>query len=94
MVRVWSRLIAAVVQHWLMIGTIWGDPSRSLDKVWQAVRGFVGRLAAALDSPSALERVLADMRETFTKTCRRDKRSKAGTFELLNDVELLDFSLT
>lgn len=49
MVRVWSRLIAAIIQHWLMIGTVWGDPSRSLAKVWKAVSGFVGRLTAALD---------------------------------------------
>lgn len=94
MVRVWSRLTAAVVQHWLMVGTIWGNPSRSLDKVWQAVSRFVGRLAAALDCPIELQRVFVDMRQTFAKTCRRDKRSKAGTFELLNDVQLLDFHLT
>ncbi len=94
MVRVWSRLLAAVIQHWLMVGTIWGDPSRSLAKVWQAVQHFVGRLAVSLDRVVELERVLADMRATFAKTCRRDKRSKPGTFELLNDVELLDFELT
>jgi hypothetical protein len=94
MVRVWSRLLAAVIQHWLMVGTIWGDPSRSLDKVWQAVQPFVGRLAVSLEHMAELERVLADMRTTFAKTCRRDKRSKPGTFELLNDVELLDFELT
>jgi hypothetical protein len=94
MVCVWSRLLAAVIQHWLMVDTIWGDPSRSLDKVWQAVQHFVGRLAVSLDRLAELERVLADMRATFAKTCRRDKRSKPGTFELLNDVELLDFELT
>lgn len=94
MVRVWSRLLAAVIQHWLMVGTIWGDPSRSLAKVWQAVQGFVNRLATALDCRATLQRVLADMREVFTKTCRRNKRSKPGTFELLNDVERLDFELT
>lgn len=94
MVRVWSRLLAAVIQHWLMVGTIWGDPSRSLDKVWQAVQQFVGRLAVSLDRLTELERVLAEMRVTFTKTCRRDKRSKPGTFELLNDIALLDFELT
>jgi hypothetical protein len=94
MVRVWSRLTAAVVQHWLMVGAVWGDPSRSLPKVWQAVQQFVGRLAAALDSTPELERVLADLRATLAKTCRRDKRSKPGTFELLNDVALLDFELT
>jgi hypothetical protein len=94
MVRVWSRLVAAVIQHWLMIGTIWGDPSRSLGKVWQAVQHFVGRLAVSLDRLAELERVIADMGATFAKTCRRDKRSKPGTFELLNDVQLLDFELT
>jgi len=94
MVRVWSRLIAVVVQHWLTVGTVWGDATRSLHKVYEAVRAFVGRLAAALDCPTELERVFADMGQTFAKTCRRDKRSKAGTFELLNDVGLLDFCLT
>lgn len=94
MVRVWSRLLAAVVQHWLTVGTVWGDPTRSLGKVYEAIRAFAGRLAAALESLTGLERVLADMRQTFAKTCRRDKRSSAGTFELLNDVELLDFRLT
>lgn len=94
MVRVWSRLLAAVVQHWLTVGSAWGDPTTSLHKVYEAVRSFVGRLAAALDRGTDLERVLADMRQTFAKTCKRDKRAKAGTFELLNDVELLDFCLT
>ena len=63
-------------------------------KVSEAVRDFAGRLAATLDCPTALEQVLEEMAATFTKTCRRDKRSKAGTFELLNDVGLLDFRLT
>lgn len=94
MVRVWSRLVAAVVQHWLTVGSVWGDPTRSLHKVYEAVRTFVGRLAAALDCVTALERLFTDMSQTFAKTCRRDKRSKAGTFELLNDVGLLDFALT
>jgi len=91
MVRVWSRLMAVLVQHWLTVGSVWGDATRSLHKVCDAVRDFVGRLAAALDCLTELERVLADMRQTFATTCRRDKRSKAGTFELLNDVGLLDF---
>src|SRR5713226_7541028 len=27
MVRVWSRLVAVVVQHWLTVGSVWGDPT-------------------------------------------------------------------
>jgi len=94
MVRVWSRLLAALVQHWLVLASAWGDPTRSLSKVCEAVRKFVGRLVASLDQLSALERVLADLCQAIAKTCRRNKRSKPGTFELLNDVSLLDFRLT
>jgi hypothetical protein len=94
MVGVWSRLLAALVQHWLVIAGVWGDPTKSLSKACEAIRDFIGRLAASLDQQSALERVLADMYAAMAKTCRRNKRSKPGTFELLNDVSLLDFSLT
>jgi hypothetical protein len=94
MVRVWSRLLAAVIQHWLTVDTAWGDPKTSLHKVYAATRGFIGRLAGALESLPELERVLEAMRQTFAKTCRRNTRSKPGTFELLNNVDRLDFSVT
>lgn len=94
MVRVWARLLAAVVQHWLVIASIWGDPTKSLSKACEAIRAFASRLAAALTCLADLERVLGDIRKALAKTCGRDKRSKPGTFELLNDVELLDFCLT
>jgi hypothetical protein len=94
LVRVWSRLLAAVVQHWLVIASVWGDPTKSLSKACEAVRAFAGRLAAALKSLVELERVLGDIRQALAKTCRRDPRSKPGTFELLNDADLLDFCLT
>jgi hypothetical protein len=94
MVGVWSRLLAALVQHWLTIASVWGDPTKSLSKVGEAIRDFAGRIAASVDRPSELTRVLADLAAALAKTCRRNKRSKPGTFELLNDVSLLDFDLT
>jgi DDE family transposase len=94
LVRVWSRLLAVVVQHWLVLASVWGDPTKSLTKAYEAVRDFAGRLAAALTQETELERVLDDIRKTTAKTCRRDPRSQPGTFELLNDVDLLDFCLT
>jgi Transposase DDE domain len=92
MVRVWSRLIGALVQHWLVIASAWGDPTKSLSKVCEAIRPFLGRIAAGLNQLAELERALTDMCQAIAKTCRRNKRAKAGTFELLNDVSLLDFS--
>jgi len=94
MVRFWSRLIAAVIQHWLLVGSVWGDPTKSWSKVCEAVRKFVGRIIIALPCRLALEGVLMDLRHMVEKTCRRNKRTKPGTFELLNNVQLLDFGLT
>lgn len=94
MVRVWARLIMSLVQHWLMIAGVWGDPSKSLNKASQAIRDFAGRLAASLKNGSGLEQVLADLCDVLMNTCQRNKRSKPGTFEMLNDSGLLDFCLT
>jgi hypothetical protein len=94
MVRVWSRLIAALVQHWLVVATAWGDPTKSLWKVCEAIRPFVGRIAAGLPSIDELTRALEDLCKAIAKTCRRNKRTKPGTFEMLNNIELLDFRLT
>ena len=41
---------------------------------------------------NALEQVFADLEEVVAKTCRRKKRSKPGTPELLNDVTRPQFS--
>jgi hypothetical protein len=94
MVRVWARLLAALVQHWLVISSAWGDPSRSWGKVSEAIRGFVGRLLQSLDDLGELQRVLTDLCKTVAKTCKRNKRAKPGTLEMLNDVNLLNFCLT
>jgi hypothetical protein len=94
MAGLWARLLAALVQHWLLVGSVAGDPRKSLGKVCQAIRSFVGRLTASLDFPPELARVLADLHAVVAKTCQRNKRKKPGTFELLNDLSLLDFRLT
>jgi hypothetical protein len=54
----------------------------------------VGRLAKALDQLIELEQVLDELLRVVAKTCRRNKRAKPGTIELLNDVTLLNFGLT
>jgi hypothetical protein len=94
MVRVWARLLAALIQHWLLVSSAWGDATCSLGKACEAVRKYVGRIAAALDDCSALEKIIAEFCRTVAKTCKRNKRTRPGTIELLNDVSQLDFSLT
>lgn len=93
MVAVWSRLIACVVQHWLLVATTWSDPRLSWQKVCEAIRDFAIQIIASLKRPGRFIEVMTDLREIVLKTCRRNKRKKIGTFELLNDPQLLDFSL-
>ena len=94
MVRIWSRLLAALVQHWLLAGSLWNDPRRSLSKACEVVRRFVGLLLAHLDHRKQLLETLTRLRNIAAHTCRRNQRSKLGTFDLLNDVNRLDFCLT
>jgi hypothetical protein len=94
MVAVWSRLIACVVQHWLLVGTTWADPRISLHLASKAIRDFTVLLTASLRSPADFAATLTRLRQIILKTCRRNKRKKTGTFELLNNPELLDFRLT
>lgn len=94
MIRVWSRLIASLVQHWLLLATVWGDPTKSLTKASQAIRSLASLLIAALKSLDELHAALATLGTTLEKTCKRDKRSDPGTFELLNDIGLLKLNLT
>jgi hypothetical protein len=92
MVGVWARLLAALVRHWLVVTAAWGDATKSLVKVGEAVRDFVARLLASLDDTPALERVLQDLCTTTATTCRRNQRSDPSTFDLLKDVARLGYS--
>lgn len=94
MVRIWARLLAALVLHWVVTVSHNGDPNLSLDKAFAAIRRFATRIVAALGHRQQLHIVLTDIAHTLSKTCRRNRRSSAGTNELLNDVTRLDFSLS
>jgi hypothetical protein len=95
LVRLWSRLLMSLVQHWLVVGSVWGDPRKSLVKACAAVRAFAVPLALALSAGrDALEHVIEALQKLSTKTCQRNSRSDPGTFELLNDPSLLNFRLT
>ena len=94
MVKLWVRLPAAMLQHWLVAPTAGGNPLVSWVKAGAAARPFVYRLLAALDSPEKMAATLADLARVVGKTCRRDKRTQPVTNELLVDCGLLEYTLT
>jgi hypothetical protein len=93
-VRVWSRLLAVMVQHWLLLTTAWGDARCSFFKAWKAIQRHALLLARAVDHQGRLEHEIAELGAILRKTAKQDKRKKASTFELLNDPERLGYSLT
>ena len=94
MVRLWSRLIGAVLQHWLVVGSVWSHGStHSLYQAAGQVREIAVDLIQAVLIPSRFRQV-TDMFQHLTRHCRRNRRKKPGTFELLNNPLRLDFRLT
>jgi len=94
MVSIWSRLIACLVQHWLLVATAWGNARISWHKVGTTIREFANRIAASLQNATDFPVLMNDLTKIIAKTCTRNTRKKPGTFELLNEPELLDFRLT
>lgn len=91
LVRLWSRLLAMVVQHWLLLGCAWGEPRCSLHKACATIREFANDLLRALDDLAGLTETIERMGEVLRKLARRDKRKRHGTLELLNDPTLLGY---
>jgi hypothetical protein len=94
MVRLWSRLLAVLVLHWLLLTTIWGDPRRSLKKASDALRRGSLVLATALGSPMDLEAAISTLGRMVRVTARQNRRRQTSTFDLLNDPSLLEYQLT
>lgn len=94
MAKVWARLLAVIVQHWLLLASVWGDPRCSLAKACDAIRSKAVLLAAALRSPRRLAEAIQMIARSMASTVRRNKRKAPGTFDLLNDPSQLDYTLT
>lgn len=89
MVRFWSRLLAILVQHWILQATAWGEGGCSLDKAWRAIQGSATLLASARGSLERLAAEFETLCRMFKTTARRNKRKEPGTFELFHDPSLL-----
>lgn len=92
-VKLWARLLAAVLQQWLQVG-LWGTAQISLKKSWDALASFAMQLACVAFAPERLKRTIQQIYDIITRSVRQNKRKKASTFELLNDPSKLPYALT
>lgn len=82
--QVYAKLIAMVVQHWVVLVSSWEHVDRSLVKVGQTIRHYAWQLATAVGDRAAIHRIVKNLRVIFDKGCRMNKRKKhPNTFQRL-----------
>jgi hypothetical protein len=81
----YAKLIAMVVQHWLILVSAWQYPNRSLVKAAQTVRDFAMMLASAMAGVIALAVVIEQIKNCLASVgCRINRRkTKPNTYQLL-----------
>ena len=92
--EVYIKLIAVIVQHGMLLMTVWPDGQRSLWRAAASLAGWVAQWLAVIDDPAKLDRVLDRQRQALAKSARVNRRRKhPNCFQLLNNPELLEYTV-
>lgn len=85
--EVYAKLVAMIIQHWILLVSCWSCPDRSLIKGSQTVRSYAIMLATALTGLVQLEVVLAQIARCLSSGCRVNRRKRQpSTYQLLLEV--------
>jgi hypothetical protein len=77
--EVYAKLLALVVQQWLIVASGWGDPERSLFKAAQVVRSYAAELASAFGDGERFISVLRTLARVLQRSARMNKRRTTPT---------------
>ena len=87
--EVFAKLLAMVVQHWLLLVSCWAFPDRSLLKAAHTIRQHALSLASSLAYPAFLDHTLAVVQRSIAAGCRLNRRKKhPNTYQLLLEPSL------
>lgn len=82
--EVYAKLIAVIIQHWLVLTQSWQYPERSLVKCLRTIRKYALELATAVQTGQRLEVVLRRIQGALAATDRMNKRKQhPNTFQEL-----------
>ena len=82
--EVYAKLLAMVVQHWILLVGCWSGANRSLVKASRRVRSHASSLAAVLKFRHLVCKVLEIIVRCLASGCRVTKRRKEpATYQLL-----------
>lgn len=82
--EVYAKLLAMLMQHWVLITSSWQYPNRSWLKVAQTIRQHALRLGCALHSEERIVEVLETIQHCIAKGARINTRQASpNTYQLL-----------
>jgi hypothetical protein len=82
--EVYAKLLAMVMQHWVMVVSCWQFPDRSLVKAAHVVRDHAVELASARARLERLSEVLETIQQVLKRTARMNTRKNhPNTYQLL-----------
>lgn len=88
--EIYAKMIAMLIQHWILVKGIWAQAQKSMPKAAEQVRFFALSMARNLDRKRDLKRTLDDLMAMLSNGCSTNKRrKKPSTFQILLDPELI-----
>jgi len=87
--EVYAKLIALIIQHWLLLLGCWDRPDRSLPRAAQTIRAHAICLLAALGHAARLGQALATLLACLRGGCRiATRKARPSAFQLWLDPSL------
>ena len=74
--ELYAKLVAMIVQHWVLLVSGWEHVDRSLVKMAQTVQRYAWELAKAVGRRLEVHRIIHQLRTIFGTCCRVDRRKK------------------
>jgi hypothetical protein len=82
--EVYAKLLAMLIQHWVLITSSWQYPNRSWLKVAQTIRQHALRLGCAMHSEDRVVEVLETIQRCIAKGARiNTRKTSPNTYQLL-----------
>ena len=82
--EIYAKLLAIIVQHWIVLTGLWGKPDRSLVKGNQMIKEQSSCFAKCINDLEALANFLKDLADRFNYGCSMNKRkNEINTYQQL-----------
>ncbi len=86
----WAKLRGVILQHWLLLSTVWPDGRRSLWKAARMIRDWIITLIEALDHHEQFLRAVTHLKSQLSHVAKiQSRKTQPSHFQLLSNPELL-----